>query len=235
MRVIVRSCYARRFRPRPRRRIGGSGVARRATRRLRPRSSPHPGPPLSRGSGARRSAKAIRHRSLPARACSCTAAAIRRSCHRDRSRFGQGAVAADVSGAVREEPVRQPDGQGARTRRRSWPAISVYTLGVTGVLSAWRVADGTLAWRKDYSAAVDTSKLFCGTAMSPLIDRRPPDRPGRKRRARRASDRPRSRVRRRALDLEGPGAGLCVARRLHRQPVSGNSRRSPTSRSSAST
>ena len=46
----------------------------------------------------------------------------------------------------------------------------VYTLGVTGVLSAWRVADGTLAWRKDYSAAVDTSKLFCGTAMSPLID-----------------------------------------------------------------
>jgi outer membrane protein assembly factor BamB len=46
----------------------------------------------------------------------------------------------------------------------------VYTLGVTGVLSAWRVADGTLAWRKDYSPMVDTSKLFCGTAMSPLFD-----------------------------------------------------------------
>lgn len=46
----------------------------------------------------------------------------------------------------------------------------VYTLGVTGVLSAWRVGDGSLAWRKDYSAAVDTSKLFCGTAMSPLIE-----------------------------------------------------------------
>jgi outer membrane protein assembly factor BamB len=46
----------------------------------------------------------------------------------------------------------------------------VYTLGVTGVLSAWRVADGTLAWRKDYSAAVNTSQLFCGTAMSPLIE-----------------------------------------------------------------
>jgi outer membrane protein assembly factor BamB len=46
----------------------------------------------------------------------------------------------------------------------------VYTLGVTGVLSAWRLADGTLAWRKDYSASVDTSKLFCGTAMSPIID-----------------------------------------------------------------
>lgn len=46
----------------------------------------------------------------------------------------------------------------------------VYTLGVTGVLSAWRVGDGSLAWRKDYSASVDTSKLFCGTAMSPLLD-----------------------------------------------------------------
>jgi outer membrane protein assembly factor BamB len=46
----------------------------------------------------------------------------------------------------------------------------VFTLGVTGVLSAWRVQDGSLAWRKDYSASVDTSKLFCGTAMSPLLE-----------------------------------------------------------------
>jgi outer membrane protein assembly factor BamB len=46
----------------------------------------------------------------------------------------------------------------------------VYTLGVTGILSAWRAADGTLAWRKDYSASIDTSKLFCGTAISPLME-----------------------------------------------------------------
>ena len=46
----------------------------------------------------------------------------------------------------------------------------VFTLGVTGVLSAWKAADGTLLWRKDYSNAVDTSKLFCGTAMSPLVE-----------------------------------------------------------------
>ena len=46
----------------------------------------------------------------------------------------------------------------------------VYTLGVTGVLSAWRAGDGTLAWRKDYAASVDTSKLFCGTAISPLLE-----------------------------------------------------------------
>ena len=55
----------------------------------------------------------------------------------------------------------------------STPLVSgdlIYTLGVTGILSAWRVADGSLAWRKDFSDAIDTSKLFCGTAMSPLID-----------------------------------------------------------------
>jgi outer membrane protein assembly factor BamB len=46
----------------------------------------------------------------------------------------------------------------------------VYTLGVTGVLSAWNTADGSVAWRKDYSASVDTSKLFCGTAMSPMLE-----------------------------------------------------------------
>jgi outer membrane protein assembly factor BamB len=46
----------------------------------------------------------------------------------------------------------------------------LYTLGVTGVLSAWRTTDGTLTWRKDFSDTVDTSKLFCGTAMSPLLE-----------------------------------------------------------------
>jgi len=55
----------------------------------------------------------------------------------------------------------------------STPLVSadvVYTLGVTGILSAWKAADGALLWRKDYSDTVDTSKLFCGTAMSPLLE-----------------------------------------------------------------
>src|SRR5918994_4772678 len=43
----------------------------------------------------------------------------------------------------------------------------LYTLGATGILTAWNVQDGSLTWRKDYSASVDTSKLFCGTAPSP--------------------------------------------------------------------
>ena len=46
----------------------------------------------------------------------------------------------------------------------------VFTLGGNAVLSAWNTQTGALAWRKDYSASVDTSKLFTGTAASPLAD-----------------------------------------------------------------
>jgi outer membrane protein assembly factor BamB len=46
----------------------------------------------------------------------------------------------------------------------------VFTLGVTGILTAWNIADGTVAWRHDYSASIDTSKMFCGTAMSPMLE-----------------------------------------------------------------
>ena len=46
----------------------------------------------------------------------------------------------------------------------------LYTLGVTGVLSAWQTSDGTLVWRKDYSPSVNTSQLFCGTATSPMVE-----------------------------------------------------------------
>jgi len=41
---------------------------------------------------------------------------------------------------------------------------------MTGVLSAWNMSDGALLWRNDYSASIDTSKLFCGTSMSPLLE-----------------------------------------------------------------
>jgi outer membrane protein assembly factor BamB len=45
----------------------------------------------------------------------------------------------------------------------------VFTLGVTAVLSAFDAASGTLRWRKDFSKEIDTSKLFTGTAMSPIL------------------------------------------------------------------
>lgn len=50
-------------------------------------------------------------------------------------------------------------------------AGNLYTLGVTGILSSFDAKTGKLKWRKDYSQSVDTSKLFCGTAMSPLIEK----------------------------------------------------------------
>jgi outer membrane protein assembly factor BamB len=46
----------------------------------------------------------------------------------------------------------------------------VYTLGTSAVLSALDAATGAVTWRLDWSKDVDTSKLFTGTAMSPVID-----------------------------------------------------------------
>jgi outer membrane protein assembly factor BamB len=45
----------------------------------------------------------------------------------------------------------------------------LFTLGVTGVLNAWDAATGKQLWTRDFSKSIDTSKLFCGTAASPLV------------------------------------------------------------------
>jgi outer membrane protein assembly factor BamB len=45
----------------------------------------------------------------------------------------------------------------------------LYTLGTTAILSAWNASTGALVWQRDFSPRIDTSKLFCGTAMSPLL------------------------------------------------------------------
>ena len=53
------------------------------------------------------------------------------------------------------------------------PAVDggrVFTLGAGGILSSWDAASGDLLWRNDYSASVQVSGLFCGTAASPLVD-----------------------------------------------------------------
>jgi outer membrane protein assembly factor BamB len=44
----------------------------------------------------------------------------------------------------------------------------LFTVGVTGIVTAWDAATGGRVWRRDFSGTVDTSKLFCGTAASPL-------------------------------------------------------------------
>jgi len=55
----------------------------------------------------------------------------------------------------------------------STPLVSngrVFTLGTSAVLSSFDAATGALRWRKDWSNEIDTSRLFTGTAMSPIID-----------------------------------------------------------------
>ncbi len=46
----------------------------------------------------------------------------------------------------------------------------LYTLGMTAIVSCFDARSGALKWRKDFSQHIDTSKLFCGTAMSPVVD-----------------------------------------------------------------
>jgi len=45
---------------------------------------------------------------------------------------------------------------------------TVFTLGVTGILNAWDTTTGRRLWTRDFSQLIDTGKLFCGTAASPL-------------------------------------------------------------------
>lgn len=45
----------------------------------------------------------------------------------------------------------------------------LFTLGVTGILNAWDTATGKLLWTRDFSKTIDTSKMFCGTASSPMM------------------------------------------------------------------
>ncbi len=46
----------------------------------------------------------------------------------------------------------------------------LYTLGVNAVVSAFDAKTGELKWRKEFGTP-DTSKLFCGTAMSPIVEK----------------------------------------------------------------
>ena len=45
----------------------------------------------------------------------------------------------------------------------------LYTFGVSAVLTAHDAATGKVLWRHDYTKDIDSSKLFCGTAMSPIL------------------------------------------------------------------
>jgi outer membrane protein assembly factor BamB len=56
---------------------------------------------------------------------------------------------------------------------KSTPVVAggrLFTLGITGVLSAWDAASGRLAWRKTFEAAHRATAPAFGTAASPVVD-----------------------------------------------------------------
>jgi outer membrane protein assembly factor BamB len=46
----------------------------------------------------------------------------------------------------------------------------LFTLGITGVLSAWDAASGRQLWRKSFETAHRATAPAFGTAMSPVVD-----------------------------------------------------------------
>lgn len=57
---------------------------------------------------------------------------------------------------------------------KSTPVVAggrVFTLGITGILSAHDAATGKLVWRKDFSKQYPSTSPLYGTAMSPLFER----------------------------------------------------------------
>jgi len=56
---------------------------------------------------------------------------------------------------------------------KSSPALAdgrLFTLSITGVLSAWNTENGELLWRRDYSSRFSTTHPYWGVATSPLVD-----------------------------------------------------------------
>jgi outer membrane protein assembly factor BamB len=51
----------------------------------------------------------------------------------------------------------------------AYQARRVYTLGVNGLLSCFNSETGELIWRDSYTERVNTSKLFSGSSMSPIL------------------------------------------------------------------
>jgi outer membrane protein assembly factor BamB len=67
-------------------------------------------------------------------------------------------------------PAARAHGKGPK----STPVYSngkLYTLGITGVLSAHDARDGRLLWRKDFSRQYPKTSPLYGTAMSPVVDK----------------------------------------------------------------
>lgn len=72
--------------------------------------------------------------------------------------------------AYQMNPAARGHGKGPK----STPVISqgrLYTLGITGVISAYQAANGRLEWRKDFAREYKQTSPLYGTAISPVVDR----------------------------------------------------------------
>jgi outer membrane protein assembly factor BamB len=76
--------------------------------------------------------------------------------HQYKAEFSKNQMASSMSKAPFATPLVSGD--------------RLFTLGGTGILCAWNTKTGAMLWLKDYSSLVDTSKLFTGTAASPLME-----------------------------------------------------------------
>jgi outer membrane protein assembly factor BamB len=79
-------------------------------------------------------------------------------------RTSGGAIAYEMN------PAARGHGKGPK----STPIVSggrVYTLGITGVLSAHDAKTGKLAWRKEFSKEFPSTSPLYGTAMSPVVEK----------------------------------------------------------------
>jgi outer membrane protein assembly factor BamB len=57
---------------------------------------------------------------------------------------------------------------------KSTPVVAdgrIFTLGISGILSAFDAASGRLVWRKDFAGQFKTTSPLYGTATSPVVDR----------------------------------------------------------------
>jgi outer membrane protein assembly factor BamB len=68
-------------------------------------------------------------------------------------------------------PAARGHGKGPKSTPVVWGG-RVYTLGITGVLSAHDVETGRLVWRKEFSKQYPSTSPLYGTSMSPLVENR---------------------------------------------------------------
>ena len=67
-------------------------------------------------------------------------------------------------------PAARGHGKGPKSTPLA-AAGRVYTLGISGILTAWSAADGRQLWQREFSKQFKTTSPLYGTATSPILER----------------------------------------------------------------